>query len=1196
MVKNYLSGITCRGMKRRVSMVLLMMLVAMTSYAQHQRYSGSFKDAKLQTIISTVQAKTNVKFLYNSQTLAGKQKVTATAKDEPLDHFLNRILRQQGLEVIWSNGVGVIKRVAKNQNIRVSGIVKDGYGEVLPGATVKIIGGKNGTTSDQNGKFQLHADQNDVIQVSYIGYDTKTVHVDGRTSINVTLNESVNEIQEYVHTGYQNIERNKLTSAVTTVKMEDIKVDGINTIDGMLEGRVPGMIFMQNSGQLGAAPKLRVRGTSTIIGNREPLWVLDGIVLSDPVNVDTESLNDPDFVNMLGNAIAGLNPNDIEQIDVLKDASATALYGAKAGNGVIVITTKKGKIGKPSVSYNGSLTFTQRPRYSDKSVYMMTSAERMDVSKELVDRKMYYSEVSQWAGYEDALQKYYSGAIGYNEFKALSDQYASQNTDWFDLLTRDAVSHNHSVSVSGGSQNIRYYASLGYTDEQGTVKGDAQKRYTGAANITARYKKFQTIFSMNANTTNHDYVPQALGVMDYAYNMSRTMPARNADGSLFFYPRRTSTVASVAPYQYNILNELDNCGSNTRNDAVNLQAQIKYDMFDFLNLQGTLAYGITNSSTNTYYTKDTYYIANLRQDQSLRNDMCPVGGEMQMSTSRNNNYTARLQANFMKLFGKHLINASGGVEAISTEYKGFDITRRGYFTEYGGYYDAVKTDYSGYYGQWMQSKAALGQNTRMLNNQFSWYLVAGYGWNDIYTFNVHVRGERSNAFGTRANSEFMPIWALSGKWNIKQDILKKVRWVNELDMRASWGYQGNMLPGQTARMIIRQNTLTNNYYDQQYATITNYPNPDLKWEKTSSTNVGVDFSLFSNKLRGSVAYYYKRTSDAFLNKTISEINGVTNYVVNTGTLENQGFELSLSFTPINQVSTVDGGKRGFVWRIDPQIGEVVNRLVNRAITNTNVIRDNVTYQDYLNGSVETSGNAISTFYSYKFKGLNHDTGRPEFYGFEGTDEQKARYANMTREEILAEVLEESGQREPYIQGGISNYFGYRNWGLSFNLTYSLGNKIRLLKMASGYATACAYPQQNLRKEFVYRWRKPGDEAFTNVPALTTNANEYQGWWQQYPYTATPVAGDIYEMYDNSDLRVVSGNYLKLQSLSLRYNLDDNICKRLGMQSVYLSLSGTNLFTICSSELKGQDPSISGSSSVINLGVRPTYSFSINLTL
>ena len=321
-------------------------------------------------------------------------------------------------------------------------------------------------------------------------------------------------------------------------------------------------------------------------------------------------------------------------------------------------------------------------------------------------------------------------------------------------------------------------------------------------------------------------------------------------------------------------------------------------------------------------------------------------------------------------------------------------------------------------------------------------------------------------------------------------------------------------------------------------------------------------------------------------------------MVNAGTLNNQGVELSFSFTPIDQAN-IGGNKRGFVWRIDPQIGEVINKVVNRAINNkTNVLRDELTYNDFLNGNLDVAGKPVGTFYSYKFKELNHETGAPVFYGTEEEkkEEYQAEYANLTREEVFLKVMEESGCREPYIQGGISNYFGYGNWGLSFNVTYSLGNKIRLSKITSGYATNVAYPQQNLRKEFVNRWRRPGDEAYTNIPGLSTEATtNYSMWWNNYPATAYSFAGTIYDMYDNSDLRVVSGNYLKLQTLSLRYNVDEKITKLLGVQAAYINLVGTNLFTLCSSKLKGQDPSQSGSAPALNLSVRPSYSLNISLT-
>lgn len=401
-------------------------------------------------------------------------------------------------------------------------------------------------------------------------------------------------------------------------------------------------------------------------------------------------------------------------------------------------------------------------------------------------------------------------------------------------------------------------------------------------------------------------------------------------------------------------------------------------------------------------------------------------------------------------------------------------------------------------------------------------------------------------------------------------------------------------------MIIQASQLTSYDFNENYATIYKYPNPDLKWEKTASYNAGLDFVLLNNKIRGTVSYFYKHTTDAFLTKTVSEINGINQYVVNGGTLDNQGIEVSLSFTPINNATNVGGtSKRGFVWRIDPQIGEVINKVVNRAINNkTNTLHDVVTYNDYLNGSLEFAGKPIGTFYSYKFKGLDPQNGSPMFYGTEEENktELMAKYANMTKEEVFEDVMEESGSREPYIQGSINNYFGWRNFGLSLNFTYSLGNKIRLMKIASGYATNIIYPQQNLRKEYVQRWRRPGDEAYTNIPGLVVDQNNITPWWQQYPATAYTFGGNIYEMYDNSNIRVVSGDYLKLQSLSFRYNFDDKLVRKFGLQSMYISLTGNNLFTICCKELKGQDPTQNGTTPSINLSTRPTYTLNINLTI
>src|SRR5690606_18510136 len=209
---------------------------------------------------------------------------------------------------------------------------------------------------------------------------------------------------------------------------------------------------------------------------------------------------------------------------------------------------------------------------------------------------------------------------------------------------------------------------------------------------------------------------------------------------------------------------------------------------------------------------------------------------------------------------------------------------------------------------------------RQLTNELAWYGTSGYAWDNKYFFNVHIRGEQSNLFGKRSNNRFMPIWAVSGRWNLHQDIAKNITWVDELAIKGSWGWQGNMLPGQSADMVMREALNTNVYYNLPFATIANYPNPDLRWERTSSSNATLEFSLLQNKIRGSIGYFYKLTKDAYLNKTVSEINGVQNYVINSGTLENKGVELSLNVTAIDNAG-LNANRRGFVWRFDPQLGQ-----------------------------------------------------------------------------------------------------------------------------------------------------------------------------------------------------------------------------------------------------------------------------------
>lgn len=1179
--------------------------IALSNQAHAQTVTLDLKDASIIRATAEISKQTKYDFTYNDLILKKAKPVTIKLVKEPLNSALKKLLSGQALDFEIKDRIIIIteKKVSQANNTfkeltgPVNGTVVNENGKPMEGASIKVKGTSFYTKTDQNGKFVIPGQYaNEMLEIRHLGFSP--IEISAVRARVVSLKMTSSDLEDImVNTGYQQIDSRQLTSAITSKKMEELLTPGVNTIDKLLEGRIPGLVFMQNSGQVGAAPKLRIRGTSTILGNREPLWVLDGIVLQDPVNIDPKSINDLDFVNLLGNAIAGLNPEDIDQIDVLKDASATALYGAKAGNGVIVITTKKGKPGKPTISYSANTTFNRRPRYSDQNMNMMNSEERMDVSKEMVERRMQYNNVTQFSGYEDALQQYYKGTINYNEFKRQSDYYANINTDWLGLITQDSYSQNHTLTLSGGSNRIKFYSSLGYLNENGTIRGEYNKRYSSVVNVTADYDQFLAQVSFTGNYSSRNYSPADLGIMNYAYNTSRTLPAYNPDGSYFYYP---VTTPAGQIFNYNILRDKDYSADHTDLLASNLKALIRLKITPKFNLEGTFAYAISNNDRQLYYTKDSYYISKLRADYSLRSDLAPVGGEWTKNEVRNNNYTGRLQANYATTFGlekRHSLTISGGTEIKSNEYSGFDITRRGYFPEMGGYFDIVPTTYTGYYNQWMSTKPALGSFNRQLTNEFAWYGTTGYSYRDKYIFNFHIRGEQSNLFGTRSNNKLLPIYAFSGRWNMREDVARNASWVNDLALKASWGWQGNMLPGQSPYMIIRQNASTDPYYNAQFANISNYPNPDLRWERTSSSNIALDFTLFGNKVTGSVGYFYKRTQDAFLNKTVSEINGVQSYVINSGTIENKGVEVALSVTAINNVG-MDKSKRGFVWRFDPQLGQVLNKIINQAINNrNNVLIDNIDYSNYLSGNIQLAGKPINTFYSYKFKGLSPVDGSPIFYGLENESSvaYQQRYLNMDRQDVYLEIMSESGRREPFIQGGLSNYFGYRNFGLSFNLSYSLGNKIRLMKIASGYATTSAYPQQNLRKEFVDRWRRPGDEAYTNIPGLQVSNNVINAWWQNYPTSSLQLGGSAYEMYDNSDVRLVSGDYLKLQSASFRYTFSEAVIRKLKLSSASVSLTGTNLFTLSNKMLKGQDPTQSGSTPNINLSVRPTYSASINVS-
>lgn len=1202
--------------------------VAASSNAQNVTLSGN--DLSLEKVFSAIEKQTGYVVFFSLGLLRDTKPITIDIKDVPLDKVLNIILEDQlitarvaGKTIFLSPKVDLIQdfptSIATFQD-RVRVHVLDQDNNVLSGATVTNKKTKRSEFTDEHGWVSIVAGSGDVIEVTYVGFNAHSFTVkENNKEFNIQLKANGVLEEAVVYNGYQKIQQKYMTGSVTSLKMDSIIQPGFSTVDMMLEGRVPGLTFMQNSGQSGAAPKLRIRGTSTLLGSREPLWVVDGIMRTDPISIPASQANDPDFVNLVGNAISGLSPLDIERIDVLKDATAAALYGLRGANGVIVITTKRGKSGPPILNYSVTGTFTPRPRYTDNDVYMMNSRERVDVSREMIGKQMTLrGEVLE--AYEKAIVEYYAGRIDYATYKQQISLAETINTDWFKAITRDVIGSQHSLSLSGGSPAATYRASIGYTSEPGVIKNEYNNRYTSMLNVTLNNKKFQAKFDIQLSKEARHYNPSEVRALNYAYSSSRAIPLYNDDGSLYYYSTMGTGIFDYEHKQirsFNIINEMNRTGQSIIINSHIATANFNYEITDGIQLNTTLSYGGSNASQRTWFEEKTEWAKRVRQiawnpatgSYMQQYDPLPFGGELQQNNAAKMNYTIITQLNFRRFIGsskKHFLGGVIGGQINSIGAIANEQAQRGYYPDRGKSFTTIDINTYPSWGKWLELQGG-SRIIEELNNTARLFINTSYIFNDQYVFDATIGSDYSNSFGTRSNARFLPTWSLSGKWMMYKDLLKNVQWIDIAELTISHGTVGNLLNGLTPNAIIQKGSL-NNYYGEFGSMVSQFPNPSLGWEVKRDYNSRLDFSIFSGKVRGFVGYFVSRTTNAFLNRSVSMINGVTNYTVNEGALENRGLELGLQFTPAD--SRTRNGKHGFVWQIDPQLGQVFNKLLDRSLKTQNVLSDpnSVTYNDFLNGMVPINGKSVNTFYSYRFKGLDSKDGVPMFYGAEPEQalELAQKYNNMSREDVYRAVMVESGRREPVLQGGISNYLGYKNWSLRFMINYSFGNKIRLLQIASGdYGTFRPSSQQNLRREFINRWRVPGDELITNIPGvqgsnwIQDDSKKQAGWWRSgdpdyllnYNF-----ASDYYQMYDFSDLRVVRGDYIKLQQTSIMYRLSEEQCNRWRIKGATVNLSGSNLFVITNKELRGQDHSQSGSAPNINLAVRPNYSFTINLSL
>lgn len=1092
---------------------------------------------------------------------------------------------------------GATKPVAEVQSKKVTlkGVVLEASnGEPIPMATIRIKGKDKGTNTSLDGKFTLECNVGDVLIISFVGLQEQEFTVKNAGPITIKLKEDTEMLEEVVvTTGYQKIDRRLFTGSATKLEGKDALVDGGTDIGKMLQGKAAGVQVQNVSGTFGAAPKIRVRGASSIYGDTKPLWVVDGVVLEDVVDVSPDDLSSGNAATLISSAVAGLNTDDIASFEILKDASATALYGARAMNGVIVITTKKGSHGTARVSYSGEFTLRERPRYSDYNI--LNSAEQMGVYMELY-RKGFLnyantvrnSNAGEFYVMSRLLSEYDPekdsfGMPNTTEAKmAFLEAAALRNTDWFKELFRNSIQQNHAVSISGGTDRANFYGSLSLFNDPGWSIADKVQRYTANFNIgykftdklklgfnTSSSYRDQKVPGTNARTFDSYNGTYTRGFdinpFSYALNTSRTMRIRGGDGELFYYRR------NYAPF--NIINELENNRIGITMLDTKFQAELNYQPIKELELTvlGSARF-VKTSQQNSVTERSNKAMAYRATDDSsvIDNNMylyrdpdkvnsypqvvLPFGGFYDTQDDLLRNYYLRATANYNKTIGlDHILNvmAGGEVKYADREHRWSD--------GYGMQFDKGLTPNTDY--RILKQLLEQSNNYFGLGNSYdrfvAFFTTASYSYQGKYTFNVTGRVDGSNLLGKAVSARWLPTWNVSGSWNIRESLFPEHETISRALVRTTYGLTASMGPARNSLPVFYSGRVFRGLAHRSESMTYVYAlgNNDLTWEKQYEYNLGGDLGLFNNRVSLSLDAYWRKGFDLIGRVFTSGIGGEDSKLGNSANMDSKGIEFTLNTTNIATRDFNWTTNLTFSWN-DNKITKLENRPTVGMLTRT--------------GGAPREGYPVRSLFSLPFRGLD-DTGMPTFWLGEkdekGNEIVGYKGINFQENQEL-DFLKYEGSIDPTIVGGFDNTFSYKDFTLSLYFTYQAGSVIRLPDDFSTWYS----DQSTMPREMLNRWQIAGDEKKTNIPAIQSRWRLYdEGTDLSWAYTG----------YNYSDVRVAKGDFFRLKDVTLSYNVPRKFLKdNLGISSASLRFVASNVWLIYSDKrLNGVDPEFANTGGV-----------------
>lgn len=1136
-------------------------VIAGSAYSQ-ENLKLNLKEVSLMTLFREIQKQTGIDFVYNEEQCRDFGKVSVEISDGMVEQLLQQVFDSSKLTYRFENGVIMIKALdemrPQEQKVQISGSVVDTKGQPLPGVTILLKGTTVGcvTDSEENFRLELPMRENIVLSFSFVGMKTIEVAYSGQKEMKVVLEEEITEMEQVnvISTGYYDIDKSKMTGAVEVVTAREIAGKGYTSIDEVLRGTLAGVSVMNVSGRPGAQAQIRIRGVNSLTGNMEPMWIVDGMPMQG--NLPTSvGVGATDLENtVLTSGIGNISPDDVESITILKDAAAAAIYGSRAANGVIVIKTKRGRVGKSYINVQSSFAISEAPK---NRLEMMNSEEKIAFERSL------YEDFpnATLRGRASLLYKGIDeGTISRADAMAELENMRQINTDWFDEIFRVALNHKHVVTLSGGSETTQFYSSINYSNEQGVIPNNDYKHFGATLKLTHDFNRnLRILFDVSSSLRTEKSSASAVNPLYYATFANPYERPYDENGNYAYdysYEPELSKVKDGYMYDFNMLKDLRENTAKTKYGSNQVNLQLEWKLFE--GFMYSLAGTVSNTSSYTrkeiapgsYTSKVKSWILDLYSENEIPDNLNL--GALQENTSRSFGWTVRNQIKYAReLKEDHFVNIVVGHEVSAVESNSF--------MQYSPQYDVDK----GLIGYPNLDGVNAGdldldrlhETSKGQDRSVSVFATASYSYKDRYVVAGSSRWDGADIIGT--DNRFSPLWNVSLKWNMhEENFMKSCRFVNVLSLRGSYGFTGSIDRNAYPFTLMTYGSLR--YYDGIQLPIDVMPgNPSVKWQKKEDRSIGLDFSLFNYRINGTVNYYCNDVNNLLGDKKIPYSTGRGSVVANLSSLRNSGWEFSLN--------TVNIDHENFRWTTSFNIALNDNKI-------TDAFYEKISDLYTIRRKYQIEGYPVNAWFGFKTAGINPQTGEYMIYTDAKDEDGHPKgypYGNGYIADGSTYSTENAyylGEAEPPISGGFGTTLTYKRLSLNAQFAFMTGHKIKSFKSYNGSLMNAS--RLNQLKTEANRWRKPGD--ITNVPKYTTS-------------TAT------LSLLEITDDKLEDGSYLKCNLISLGYNLPSNLCQKLGLSQLRCTFNVHNLFTW--TKYRGIDPETLGA---FGYPSAKKYMFTLNL--